>query len=376
VLAERVERASLLHKLECVSPGLSQNNPVAQSGCFIFRNGAVFAYNEEVCCRVKSGLDPGFTGAVTARAFVDLLRKMTDDLLSLDVAGAQLVVEGLRASGKKAGRRARLNMEAEIVIPLDDLERPTKDDWQPAHEEFNDAVNVVQGCAGSDASQLVGTCIHIHPKWVEATDGYQLCRYRLQTGVKEPVLVKRDHLKHAATLDVTQLAETRAWVHFRNPAGVVLSIKRQVDKYPDLKPMYEVEGSTTTLPKGLAEAVGIATIFSKENADSNLLIVTLEPGDRKNLTLTAVGTSGDYAETHSALYEGDPIQFTIPPEILAQIASKHSDVVLTAKRMKVEGGKWKYITSLGQPEAVKPPKRKEKKDDREEAGEGESDPQE
>lgn len=341
-----VERTTFLHTLESVQPGLSMQEVINQSGSFVFQSGHVLTYNEEVACRAKSGLPPDFTGAVKAKAFVDLLRKMPDEAIKLDVEPGKFVILG-------AGRRARLNMDAEITIPLAGLERPNKDDWKAVHEEFNDAVGIVQNVAGNDPSQFAGTCIHITPKWVEATDGFQLARYRLETGLKESVLVKKDALKHVVPLDVTRLCETPRWLHFKNPAGVTLSILRHMDPFPNLKNNLKVSGQPAALPKGLAQAVSVASIFSKENADSNLLVITLKTG---KLMVTGIGTSGEYSEIRKINYDGPGMSFTIPPEILTHVASKHSECVLTPKRLKVEGGKWDYVTSLGDPAAMLPPK--------------------
>lgn len=340
----KMERMVLLNALESVQPGLAMNETISQSGSFIFQNGMVMTFNNSVACRAKSHLDPSFTGAVRAKAFIDLLRKLPDEVITLSVSASSLVINGI-------DKRAKLRMESEITIPLADLERPKKEDWFPVHEEFNDAVDIVQGVAGNDTSQFVGTCIHITPKWIEATDGFQLARYRLETGVKEPVLVRKDALKHVTSLEVTRIAETPKWLHFRNPAGVTLSILRQLDPYPDLKKNLKVEGTPAALPKGLDAAVSAASIFSKENADANLLIISLKKG---KLMITGIGVSGEYSEIRDVNYSGPGMSFTIPPEILTRVATKHSDCVLTPKRLKVEGGPWCYVTSLGDPAAMIP----------------------
>lgn len=345
MLVDAMERAVLLHTLECVQPGLSPTGGVSQSDCFVFQDGRILTYNEGVCCHAKSGLPLDFKGAVKAKAFTDLLRKLVDETVGLSVEPGKLVILG-------SGRRAKLNMEENITIPIEGVEKPDKKAWQPVHEEFNDAIGIVQSVAESDTTQFVGTCIHIHPKWVEATDGYQVARYKLPTGVPESVLVKRDALKHVVPLDVTRVALTPKWIHFRNPVGVVLSCARHRDEYPDLKLNLQVEGVPASLPKGLADAVGVASIFSRENADSNLLIVSLKPGTKKNLMLTAIGTSGEYSEIKGTVYDGPPMAFTIPPEILTHVATKHSDCILSPKRLKTQGGKWVYVTSLGSPEAM------------------------
>jgi len=347
-----IDRGGFLHLLEAVQPGISPGEVVSQSGSFVFSGGMVITYNTDVACRVKSGLPKDFVGAVKAKAFLELLKKMEFETLELSVEASQLIIRGGKTD------RVRLRMDGEMTLPLSGLERPTKQQWRPVHEEFNDAVGIVSAVAGKDTSQFIGMCVHMTPKWVEATDGFQLARYNVDTGLAVPVLVKKDSLKHVVPLDVTKICETDRWVHFRNPAGVTMSVKRHTDPFPDLKANLKVSGEPAALPKGLAQAVSVASIFSKENPDSNLLILNIRPPTGKEkmgkMMVTGIGTSGDYSKLYDIHYTGLPMAFTIPPEILAHIATKHSDCILTPKRLKVEGGKWQYVTTLGNPESMTP----------------------
>lgn len=343
MLVRKIERASLLSTLEAVSAGLAQRETVEQGNAFIFRNGFVRTFNEEVSCRIQSGLPKDFTGAVKFKSFMELLRKIKDEEISLEVDGGALVIAG--GNGR---RTARLNMDKEITIPLDQLEKPGE--WNAMAEDFGDAINIVQGCAGKDASQFVSTCVHVHPKWVEATDGFQLARYRTVTGVQSPAIVRKEAIKSLVSLDMTEVSETGSWLHFKNPAGLVVSVRRYVEEYPSLKEHLQVEGTSAELPKGLASAIDVAKIFSKENADSDLLQIKLEPGI---ITVTGIGVSGEFTERKKLKYEGRSMKFTIPPEILTEIASKYNECMVTPTRLKVGSGKWTYVTTLGQ---VEPPK--------------------
>ena len=54
-----------MHKLEAVSPGLATREAIEQSSCFVFKDGRVMTFNDEVACSIDCEL--GFDGAVAAK---------------------------------------------------------------------------------------------------------------------------------------------------------------------------------------------------------------------------------------------------------------------------------------------------------------------
>jgi DNA-binding transcriptional regulator/RsmH inhibitor MraZ len=144
-----VNREELLQSLESVRPGLSIREVIQQSSCFVFKDGDVMTFNDEVTCRHKCKLN--ITGAVQAEPLLNILSKMVETEVEISIdKDSRLVV-----MGKK--RRARIKMEMEIVLPIGTVEKPEK--WQPIHEDFSDAIFMVKQCAGKDQTQLKSTCI-------------------------------------------------------------------------------------------------------------------------------------------------------------------------------------------------------------------------
>ena len=331
----RQNREQLLTKLEAVSPGLAVREAVEQSSCFVFRDGHVVTFNDEIACSIEC--DIGVDGAVAAKPLLELLGKLTEEVV--DIApkdgGGELIVKGKR-------RRAGITLEAEISLPVSSVEKPGK--WTDLDPEFADAVGVVQQCASRDANQFALTCIHITPDCVEACDNFQLARYPLETGVRKPCLVKRDSLKHVTGLGMTEVSETKTWIHFRNPTGLTLSVRREVMDYEDLDGILEMEGTPTTLPGGLAEAVEKAEIFRAENSEHNVVIVNLRPGE---LRLRGVGATGWYEERKQVKWDGGNLAFNIAPKLLVDITTRTNDCAIAPGRLKIDGGKFTYVTCLG-----------------------------
>lgn len=343
-----VTRADFLRVLETVRPGLSPKDAIQQSTSFVFIKGRAVTFNGEVACRMPSGLPKEFTGAVQADPLLQVLGRLKEDQIDVGAEEGEFRVIGER-------RRAGIRMEADIVLPLEVIERPG--DWIELHREFLEAVRIAQASAGKDQDDFMSVCVHVHPDWIEACDRFQATRYRIDTGVKEPFLVRRDSVKHITALGMTEMSETESWVHFRNPAGLVLSCRRFVDKFPATDHLWTHRGEKAVLPPELADAAGLAGIFSAEDKDNNMVLVQLKEG---RVRITGEGTLGWASETSKIAYHGQPLEFRVPPSLLAELVKEHNECEIGDNKLRVEGGKWTYITCLSQPK--EPKAKKEKKE--------------
>lgn len=328
-----VSRDLLLRCLDAVSAGLSKGDIVEQSSCFVFKQGMVCTYNDEISCQMASPLD--IEGAVAAAPLMALLQKLSDDHVNVTIEDGELLV-------KKGTRRAGIRCDQTISLPIDNVTH--SDDWRPLHEDFADAVDIVSQSAGKNDSEFVLTCVHISPDYVEACDNYQMTRFPLATGFETDVLVRGASIKQIVGLDMTEFSETDNWLHFRNPAGLVYSTRRHLDEYPDLAAFADTEGESATLPPGLVEAVDKAQIFSSDDAASDQITIDLRPG---KLLLEGRGTSGWYQEMKKVSYNGDPVKFTIAPKLLRQILLKAHDCEIATGRILIKSGKFVYVSCTG-----------------------------
>lgn len=334
----RVSRAEFLHVLESVQPGLTTRDVMEQSSCFAFLGKEVATYNDEISCRRKSPIK--IEGAVQATPLLSVLRKMTEEEIELEVTGEEFIVKGKR-------RRAGIRMEKDVMLALKNVEDPGE--WRKCHSDLSEALHIVQQCAGTKIEREEGfamTCVHITPKYVEACDNLQAVRYKVKTRIAEDTIVRAASIRQVTSFDMTELSETDAWLHFRNPAGLMFSCRRYVGEeasYEDLGTILSVSGDKLVLPKGLAEAADKAAIFSAENVEDNEVLVELSPG---KLRIKGEGTSGWFSETKKLKYKGRSLAFRIPPGLLQELTKRHNECEVTEKALKVDGGKFIYCTSL------------------------------
>lgn len=334
-----VNREEFLKQLESVLPGLSTKDIIEQSSCFIFKDGRVHTYNDEIACSQKSALK--IEGAIPATPLISILRKLSEDELEITTGendtGATLLIKGKR-------RHAGINMEQDILLPVEAVDKPKK--WKNLPANFADAVSIVCPCAGTNETQFILTCVNITSKWIEASDMYHGARYKIKTDVDKPLLIRRDSLKSIISLGMVKFSETKHWIHFKNSDGLILSCRHWMDDYvsDDLTEILKSKGRPLALPKGLRDAVEKAQIFSAENPENSNVIVNLKSGKFK---ITGQGASGWFTEVKKSKYNGPSLQFTIPPKLLVELVQNYNQCEVSENLLKVSGEKFKYATVLG-----------------------------
>lgn len=344
-----VKREDFLNDLEMVKSGLSPREFIEQSSCFVFQDGRVMTFNDEVACQKEIGVN--ITGAVQATALLDILQKLEDPFLK--------VTENEKGELEFAGKRKRFGItkDAEIFLPIDRVERPEK--WRPLPKEFTEAVGMVQHCVSGDESKFLLTCVHIAPAWVEACDNCQIMRCNVKLGLKDSVLVRGTSLRDLAALAMDEVALTKSWIHFRNQAGLVYSCRRYSEAYPAIDHFLNGKGHPIVIPKGMAKASERAGVFAVDPTGESQVLVQLTSG---KIRVQGTGTTGWYREVGKVAYTGPDIEFSISPLLLKQISENYSEATISKKTLSVQGGHWQYVTALG----MKPEKTEKKETEEQE----------
>jgi hypothetical protein len=359
----RVNREEFLRALQNVRAGLAQREILEQSTCFVFTEGQVITYNDDTACRGPSGLPDQASGVVQSGNLLEILSRIDQEEIRVTVSDVEFTVTAKR-------QRYGYALQSDIRLPYKNVEQPGR--WKPLPEQFADAVHLVQQCAGKDQSNWVLTCVNLSPEYIEACDDFQMCRWSLETGLKESTIVKRESVETLASLGVTEVSLTENWIHFRNKRGFVLSCRRYVDEFPSdkLTPYYGREGTKVSMPKGLKAACEKANFFSQETADENMVTVELNPN---SVTVTGQGLTGYASIREPCNWDGEPITFMAPPGLLGEVTSKYNDVEIcrdddnSCPVLKVQGSSYVYVTVLAPPkgeqesEPEEKPKKKRKK---------------
>ena len=329
-----IDCKKLLRDLELLQPGLSPKGIIEQSDCFIFKGGFITTFNDDIACTLASDLK--FTGAVQAKPLLALLKKITDKTIEVDVSERSLLIKGVR-------KNAAVRMQAEIVLPIDDINIP-ENGWKPLVDGFCEYIGVVYQCASKDESLFALTCVHIHPDYIEACDNTQLIRYNTKTKFTDSVLIRREAMMHIAHLDVKEFVEAESWVHFKNAGGLVVSCRKHIDEYPkEIDIVLTITGEKVILPDKIGTAAETAGIFSADKLNNDSIEIHLLPNKVK---IKGEGQDGHYIETQKLNYSGPEIRFLISPAMLNEVTIKQQECEVNQSCLKIDSGKFIYITRL------------------------------
>ena len=336
----QINRDEFLQILEYVRPGLSTKGEkeLEQSSCFVFKPGQVQTYNEDICCRASTPFNGELKGAVPSGPLLAMMDKLVEETLDVEVGETRVSLKG-------KNRGFHVNLEGEIHLPFETVEKPGK--FAPLPEGFLDAARLTCPCAGRKSDEFLNTCVHITATHVEAFDNYQVGRYKIKTGFETPALIKAEALKHVPPFGATEIARTENWTHFKNAAGAIMSCRHfnETSEYPDLSEVLPVTGDQMAFPKGLVDAIANAEEFSRLNPDDENY-VRIELRNNK-LKITGEGASGGYWERKKITYAGPKIVFLVAPQLLSELIRQHSGYRLDGnERLIVSSGRFRYVVCL------------------------------
>lgn len=312
----KVSRLEFLTALENVEPGLSPREALEQSSCYVFTGGRVMTFNGEVYCRCPSGLPNDFEAAVQGR-LLEAVRKLPDDEVTIENSNAELCVGGKRD-------KVFVNLQHEVLLPVDKVEKPIKGRWKPVESEFAEGMKLVSESCGRNEQDFKNSCVHMTPNFIESTNNWTFARFKLKTGLKDDTLIRVGTARAIASRGPTEQSETGNWLHYKNGSGVYVSgLRYMEDEYHELDFFTKYKGRPTTFPKAIVQAAERLEVFSKEDSDNNFITVSIGRG---RLKMTSQGVSGRATHTTKVKYDGKPLEFHMGPEVLSKLVETYSSV--------------------------------------------------
>lgn len=344
----KIDKEKFLNDLQMVKAGLSSKELLEQSNCFVFKDGYVFTFNDEVACRKQTELK--LEGAVTAGPLMELLEKIPDKTLEV------LNNDRGELEFRSKSERFAINRDAQVILPIEKVTEETPKAWAVLPANFGQIIDKVKDCVSTDeANNWSLTCVHLAPGYIEACDNKQIIRWHISLGNKKSLLVRGSAIEKLTGLGVTHVAPTPSWIHFKNAQGLIFSCRKFVEEYPPgMDEALAVEGSKIVLPKAAIEVSDRAAVVAGDllpGADATLNI-TLWPG---HMNVEGRGITGWYQGIKKCAYQGPKIQFVLSPKLLQHICQHYNDAVITNRKLKATGGSkdkngyWEYVTLLGKP---------------------------
>lgn len=334
----KIKKESLKKALEMVKPGLASKEVIEQSTSFAFMGDRVVTYNDEISIsHPVEGLD--IKGAIHADELYKLLTKLKDDEIEIETTDTEIVL----SSGKM---KAGLILQSEINLPLGEISEVGK--WVKLPPEIIIGMGLVLGSCSTDSARAILNCVHITPSFCEASDGFQIFNFQLETTIKGKfhLLIPASSIREIIKLDVKEMSISEGWVHFKNSLNTVISCRTLADEFPETSPFLEVKGKSLILPAIISEIVERAEIFSKLDSMSESSVeINLS---KNSIKISGQSDSGWFEEITKIKYSENPLNFKITPALFKSILNKsnHCIVAESLDKIKFEGENWQYSALL------------------------------
>lgn len=322
-----INRTKLLTVLEKVSPGLALSENIAQSASFVFSDGKVFAYNDEIA--VGHLVDLDIEGAVSSKELMALLGKLKSDTIEIDIDDNEFLINNKLV---KSG----ISMEKEILLPIDQLIGGWGEDRYGLPDKFMKGIKTCLSSCASDSESVILSNIHMKGKFMESCDNYQMTRFDLKEDSQENILIPAAACNYLIHYKMDQYFQTDGWIHFSDGEDLIFSCRIIEDEYPDLEPFLKVKGNTITLPKQLNEIMDRSNIFNSR-VQINIL---------KNWCKVRAESDTGWIEEKVRIREKKDIDFYINSQMLKLILKISNKLTVGEQSLKFEMEDFVHVIAL------------------------------
>lgn len=332
----KINRQELLNALEIVKPGLASKEIIEQSTSFAFMGDRIVTFNDEISIsHPVEGLN--LVGAIKAEEFYGILNKLKKEEITIVLKENELI---LKSGSSKAG----LVLQAEIRLPLDEIEKI--DGWGALPSNFVEAIKFTVHATSRDMSRPILTCVHINKDgFVEASDSNRVAFHEL---IKEmPVdtfLIPSHTVLEIIKMKPIKVAKSPNWIHFKTKEGTLISCRIFVDEFPDTKQILKVKGKKIEFPETVQEVLDRAAVFAKrEQALDENVTITLEDN---YMNIESKSDFGWFKERIKINFDLIPLSFSITPNLLVHILNKTKTCTISDTMIKFEADLWQYVIAL------------------------------
>jgi DNA polymerase III sliding clamp (beta) subunit (PCNA family) len=314
----KLKRSDLIQALEKVKPGLANNEIMEQSTHFVFDGETIRTYNDEIT--IKQIFKSGLNGAVSAKEFYNLFKKIPDDEISVTQKDSKWIFKGAR-------KQITFNVDEEIKIPQIDPPGYRSKEWDKLPANFSDAARTCVFSASRNMTMVALTGILFSGDNAYSSDNFRATKMELDTPVKKDFLLSAAAASSLINYNPSKCCTDTNWLHFINKEKTSFSCRRLDEEYPEaVFGVFDVKGKKISLPpelKGVAERA--SDLVSGEFEYDKSINLNFTKG---KLECIGEGANGHYREDLDMKYNGKKIHASIQPDLLIAIIDKLQDAIL------------------------------------------------
>ena len=324
--------------LNTVKLGISPAENIDQSNHFIFQDGKVYAFNNEIIVIKEQPMD--IEGAVIAFEFLESLNKFKTDKISVKQKDNMFV---MHSSKKDRKTTTGVSFTPDITLPLEEVGDIDSLEWKKISKDFSEALQLVSPNVSRDGSTGILQCIHVKKGIMEATDNYNIVRFNLDKKMKEFCIYGPNAYKISRFSFVSYCVQEN-WVFFKTKDETIVGTRNFSDtEFPDTIHFFKnFTGKKVSLPAELKNSLSKAQIFIDANSE-DLVELEIKDGWAK---LKATGPAGFITEKIKV--KGKVKSFSIEVSLpqLLYLINHSADIEFGDSVARIESKKSTYICAL------------------------------
>lgn len=316
-----VNRKLFIDTLKSVDGGLAKREIAEQTTSFIFMNNRVTTYNDLVS--VSAPLPIGVNGVVSAKQLYALLRMTTGLDLDVWVEGSELVIKA------NTGMTARVDMTADVLLPIHEMPAIDDDSWNRLDEGFVAKLAICLQTVSSNMAKPALCTVHWKGIALESTDNYQITRCNSNTSLQDgvEVLLPSSSASKLVRHNPAYYQLADGWIHFKSLDSVIFSCRVTNLPFPNLVGALDAVTCptpvrfSTRLPEILKKAI---TLADQDSAGQYRVKVTMADNQ---LTVSAGEKFRRFVESCEVMCEGD-FEFSINPNFFINMLKNDADAAI------------------------------------------------
>ena len=343
--SQRVEREGLIKVLERVSPGLAQKEVMDAMVRFTISNGAITTYNDLICVHHPFDLD--IRCSVKATRFHRVLQKLYSKEVEMGLdEDMRLVV-----TDETTELKVPVTIESELLEKVDGILKDAKDlEFKKLPKDFMKAIKLCMISVGKSETYMALTCINVTSMGIASGDGIRISFYELDEGL-DPFMVKARLAKELIRFsDIDQFAVSDNWVHFKNPGGVIFSVRRVADcEFPEFESHLVPTSTEIELTKDVRNDIkkALDTVIVMITEDDNMKKKTKVNISREGFQFLVDGKEGEIRKiVRTVVNVDEDIQFIINPIFLRQIMDEATSFFAEKNKIIIKSGNFKHALYL------------------------------
>jgi len=313
----KINRKQLLAELNSVKLGLAKNEVIEQSGSFLFSDGFVHTFNDEIFAMIETSLKD-IHGAISSEALLKILNKAKEKELDVFVKNNELHIKGKRfVTG--------IPINKEIKLPVDSIELP--EEYLTVQENFSALAKLTCLTAGKSMDEPLLTCVHLNDDVLESCDNDRITICSLDAGTEMEGLIPAASLLQITNEEIEEIAINESWMFFKTTENVIFACRLFNEEYVDLSQYIpKKEGKQIEFPSEFTTVLERADVFS-ENKLTSEKMATINIEKTGKLTIETKNDNGWYKE-RAKINLKEPLRFHINIDFLKDVLQLSTSIVI------------------------------------------------